>query len=44
MDYMPLFRMLDDMNLPPDDRQQLFRDVQYCESIALKTMRDNEPG
>ena len=41
---MPLFRMLDDMDIGAEERRQLFGDVQYCESIALKVMYDNEPG
>ena len=44
MDYMPLFRMLDDMDIGADERRQMFSDIQYCESIALKVMHDNEPG
>ena len=39
---MPLFRMLDDMDIGADERRQMFSDVQYCESIALKVMHDNE--
>ena len=41
---MPLFRMLDDMRLNDDERQQMFSDIQYCEFVALKVMHDNEPG
>ena len=39
---MPLFRMLDDMDIGADERRQMFSDVQYRESIALND--DNEPG
>jgi hypothetical protein len=41
---MPLFRMMDDMDIGPEERRQLLGDIQYCESIALKVTHDNEPG
>ena len=41
------FRMLDDMDIGADERRQMFSDVQYCESIAIKVMMTtsrDDPG
>lgn len=38
LNYLVLFRLLDDMRLDPVAREELFNDVRYCEAHALRAL------
>jgi hypothetical protein len=39
LNYLVLFRLLDDMQLDRGSREQLFDDVRYCEAHAMRARR-----
>lgn len=42
LDYGVLFRILDRLNLSPDDYDEMFADVRVMESAALEAVREDD--
>jgi hypothetical protein len=43
LDYVPLFRLMDRMNLEPDEWDRIFSEIQAMEAEALATLSANAP-